>query len=134
MNFIPIIFKGFGQVLFQENILFGFLLAIGLGLASPITLLLSFLGNITGSLMAILFNVKKGFIEAGLYGFNGVLIGAMVSFYIKQFPIAILVTFVASLVAAILFYLLFRNNIPPFAAPFVLVAWAIIILLKLLKL
>lgn len=134
VNFIFIVLKGFSQVLFLENTLMGILIIAGLSISSPIALILALVGNITGTATALLFGMEKNVIEMGRFGFNGVLIGIVTSLYIKQLPVNLVITIVASIGAAILFYILLRNNIQPFSAPFVLLAWAIIIVVKLLKL
>lgn len=133
MDYVSIVLKGFSHIFFQENILFGALIVLGLGVASPVALLLSLIGNVAGLVISIVLGVKKPIVELGIFGFNGVLIGSMVAFYVKQLPQAIILTILASVIGGVLFYLFFRNNIPPFAAPFVLVAWGTLIALKLLK-
>lgn len=132
-NIISIILKGFSHLFFQESALLGFLIVVSLGIVSPVTLLLSVIGNVSGLLTALILGVKKPIVELGIYGFNGVLIGSLVSFYIKQLPLALVITAIASAVAAVLFYILFKNNIIPLAAPFLFVGWVIILLLKFLK-
>lgn len=134
VNLIFIVLKGFSQVLFLENTLMGILIIAGLSISSPIALILALIGNIAGTITASLIGVEKQVIDAGRFGFNGVLIGIVSSLYIKQLPISIVVTIIASVIAAILFYILLRNNIQPFSAPFVLLAWVIIIVVKFLKL
>lgn len=133
MNFVLAIIKGFSQLLFQENIILGLLMIVGLGIAFPMSLMLALVGNISSILAAFLIGAPKGIVETGVYGFNGILIGTMVAFYVKQTPIALLITVVGSIFAAIIFFILTRNNVHPFAFPFVLVAWIILILIKLLK-
>lgn len=134
MSYVYIVLKGFSHLFFQENILLGVLIVLGLGIASLQTLLLAIIGNVVGLIISIFLNVKRPVVELGIFGFNGVLIGCMVSFYIKQLAPAIIITIVASALGAIIFYLFFRNNIPALAAPFVLIGWGILILLKFLKL
>lgn len=133
MNVISTVLKGFSQVFFQENIIAGLLIMIGIGVASPTALLFSLVGNISSILTMGLLKIDGQFLPSGLYAFNGVLIGTAVSFYIKNLPTAFTATIVASIVATLIFYVLFKNQISPLAAPFVLVMWAVILLLKYLK-
>lgn len=134
VNLVFTIVKGFPQIFFQENLILGLLLIAALAIFSPIGLLLAVVGNVTGILVGTLLGAKKSVIDAGLFGFNGVLIGTMVSFYIKQFPMALVVTVLACAAAAVIYYLFLKNNIPAFAAPFVLAAWIILIILRFIKL
>lgn len=134
MNIINAVLHGFSQALFQENIIFGILIAVGFLIASPIALILALLGNVSSIISSNLLGAPKNLIETGFYSFNGVLIGAMVSFYVKQLSHALVVTIIASILATIIFHLLFRNHIPPFTFPFVLMSWVLVILLKFLKL
>ncbi|MBI2326807.1 urea transporter [Candidatus Curtissbacteria bacterium] len=133
MNYIAIILKGFSHVFFQESILLGLVIVGGLAMVSPIALLLALVGNITGFFTSTLLGVKKPIVELGIYGFNGVLIGCMVAFYVKQLPMAVVITIVTSALAAAIFYLFFRNQIPAFALPFTLMGWLILMLLKYFK-
>lgn len=134
MNFVLAIIRGFSQVFFQENIILGIFIILGILFASPTALILAVVGNISSYFISNLIGVQKNLIEIGVYGFNGVLIGTMISFYIKDFPIALIVTIIASAIASIIFYILFKNQIPPFAFPFVITAWTIVILIKIFKL
>ena len=133
VNFIPTILKGFSQVFLQENIPLRILIIIGLAISSPVALILAFIGNITAFITSTVLGAEKTILDTGLLGFNGVLIGTMISFYVKQMPMAIFLTILMSTVATIIFFLFFKNNIPPFALPFTLMGWAILILLKLAK-
>lgn len=135
---------GFSNVFFQENIILGILIIVGMAIASPTMILLASIGNIvaTGTIAAInlvpqlspLLGKTKYVIDTGLLGFNGVLIGSAVSFYLKDVPTAILLTIVASILSAIIFTFLFRNGIPPFAAPFAIMGWLIVLAIKYFKL
>jgi urea transporter len=134
MNNIVVIIKGFGQIFFQDNILLGVLIVAALGIASPVILLFALLGNISSLVTAHLIGAQKSIIETGIYGFNGILVGVVAHLYLKDFPVAVVVTVILSSVATILFFLLSKNGIPPLAFPFVLMAWIILLLLKFLKL
>ncbi|MBI2011892.1 urea transporter [Candidatus Daviesbacteria bacterium] len=134
MNYIQIILNGFSQVMFQKNAMLGILMILGLLIASPQTFVLALLGNIITTFTGSLLGVERNALDAGFAGYNGVLIGAGISFYIKDFSMAFLLTILGSIIVSILFYLLFKNNIPPLAAPFVLITWGILIALKFIKL
>lgn len=132
MNTLLIIIRGFSQIAVQNNLFLGTAIILGLTIVSPITLLLTLIGNITGILTGLLVGGDRTAIEIGKFGFNGVLIGSAVSLYIKQLPIAFVVTIVAACLGAIIYYFLLRNHIEPFVIPFALLAWAIVLLSKFL--
>ena len=133
MNFIALVLRGFSQVFFLDNIVLGVLIAIGLLIASPIGFFLALIGNITSVTFNTIFYSSKNISETHLYGLNGVLVGAAVSFYIKNLPLGIGVTIVASIIAALIFHLLLRNHIPPLAAPFIVVIWLTLVIIRLAK-
>ncbi|MBI3342058.1 urea transporter [Candidatus Curtissbacteria bacterium] len=134
MIFALTILRGFSYVFFSQNVLLGTTIAISLGIFSPIALLMAAIGNLVGILAAMLLGVKQSVIETGAFGFNGILIGVMVAFYVKQIPMAILLTVIASAAAALIYYLFFKNNVPALAFPFALTGWGILIFLKYFKL
>jgi urea transporter len=125
--------KGFSQVFFQENILMGLLIAIGLGIASPLALLLAAIGGITMSLFSSFFGVNKALYETGVTAFNGILIGCAMSFYIKSLSLSLVFVLVGSILGAIIFYLLIKNHITPFALPFIMVAFIMLFMVNFFK-
>lgn len=129
---MPII-TGFSQIFFQTNNIFGVFVMIGLGIISPLGFLFALIGNISGFLTAQAIGAEKDAVVNGLFGYNGVFIGLMVYTFVKNIPFAFILVIVGSTVAAVISYYLLRNHISPFAAPFVLVCWGILILLKTLK-
>lgn len=133
MDLIQIIVKGFSQIFFQTNTLFGLIVMVGLGFAAPMGLIFALMGNISGFLAAQIIGAEMSLIEKGLFGYNGVFVGLMVYTFVKNMPLALILVIVGSIIAAIISYYLLRNHISPFAAPFVLVCWGILILLKVFK-
>lgn len=134
MSFIYTILNGFSQIFFQENIALGILIGIGLFIASPLTLILALLGNISSVITSYLVGVPKDIINTGFYSFNGVLIGTMVAFYIKQLPLALVITLIASILGTLIFSVLFKNHIHPFAFPFAVIGWILVGIIKFLRL
>ena len=60
MDILITLVKGFSQVfLGQQNIVLGLLVIIGLFITSPSILLLTIIGNITGSLTALALGAEK---------------------------------------------------------------------------
>ena len=80
LRFVDIGLRGFGQVMFQDNPLTGvlFLAAIAWGsivAGVPHVLLAGVLGVVASTLTAIWLKADKTALAAGLYGYNGVLVG-----------------------------------------------------------
>lgn len=132
MDTVFTILKGFSLVFFQNNIILGALIVLGLLIASPITLLLALIGNVTSIIVGNkLFNTPKAMNDIQQYGFNGVLIGAAIAFYIKNISLGVALTIIASILAVFIFHQLFKSQIPPLAAPFLIVIWMLLVLLKI---
>lgn len=134
MDFILAILKGFSEVFFQESPIFGTLILVGLTIASPLAALFAVIGNITSTVVGHLLPVNKGLVDAGVYGFNGALVGTAVAFYLKtNIPLAVIFVVFGSILAALLFYILAKNGITPFALPFVIIATSLVIFTKYFK-
>ena len=133
IEFITLILKSFAQVFLQENIVFGLLIMVGLFIASPVALLLSLIGSITGYIVSILGHLPKELMQAGVFGFNGLLIGIVVAAYVKQLPLAIVLTISFSIVGTIAYLLFYRTHIPPLTGPFVLTVWLFLLFLKYMR-
>lgn len=122
--------KGFSQIFFQENIVMGALVAIGLAIASPISLLLALIGGASSALLNKVFGYDPSLYSAGLAAFNGIMIGCAMAFYLKSLPVSILATIVGSIIGGFIFLVLTKNGITPYALPFVLVTFATIFVVK----
>lgn len=133
MHLIEIILKGFSQVFFLEHTIFGLTIVGFLAVISPLGLIMAIIGNLTGVMVGTSLGVKKSAIDSGIFGFNEVLIGTLVAFYVKQVPLSLVLTIITSLLAAVIYYLFFKNNIPAYALPFALMGWVVLIVLKYLK-
>lgn len=133
MSLLPSILNSYSQVFLQENALMGALIIIGLGIASPLALLFSFIGSITSLIVASMMGIQNNIINSGAFGFNGVLIGVVTALYIKQIPLALVMTILGAILGILLFQILTKNNIPAFTAPFVIIGWIIVFALRFIK-
>jgi len=131
MNFIKIILRGVGQVMFQNNIYSGILFLIGIFYNSWLLGLVAALGTIISTSSAQIFKYPKEDIKNGLYGFNGTLTGIAVPtfFELNIYSVSMLI-FGAILSTYLMKFL--KNIIPPFTAPFVIATWIVIHSLTLL--
>jgi urea transporter len=136
LRFVDIGLRGFGQVMFQDNPLTGvlFLAAIAWGsvvAGVPHVLLAGVLGVVASTLTAIWLKADKTALMAGLYGYNGVLVGLALATFLAQgaalwiyVALGAAVSTVATLGTA--------NALKPFGAPaltapFVAVTWIMLL-------
>ncbi len=133
MNLLKALLSGFSEVFFQENIIFGAFIAIGLGIASPYALLIALIGGLSSIATAHFLGVKDTIINSGVYSFNGLLSGLAISFYMKHAPQSIVFAIIGAIVGTLLFHTVFKNHVPPLTAPFVLTTWGILLILRFIK-
>ncbi len=118
------LFRGIGQVFFQENALTGICFVVGIALSSPLMALGCLAGSAIGLLTARLAKFPEAEISAGLYGFNAALVGIATFFFflpgISSFGLLLVGSVVATFITrALRRYLPF----PTYTSPFVLTTW-----------
>ena len=89
LRFVDINLRGTGQVMFQNHPLTGalFLVAIAWGslaARAPEVLFGGLLGLVTATLTALWLRVDKDSLEAGLYGYNGILVGLALATFLAS--------------------------------------------------
>ena len=152
-GFVKLVFTGIAQVFFQENWKTGFLIFIGLTVASiplnpsgfpaqyPVYFagITAFIGTLSATLAAIAFKADRSSILIGLYGFNGTLtalavMGVFVGFLWPispfngspiNFIIMLFATAFSTIVTAFMGTITGRFNLPTLTGPFVFTAWLI---------
>ncbi|XP_041666941.1 urea transporter 1-like isoform X4 [Cheilinus undulatus] len=75
------IFRGVAQVMFVNNPLSGLLITIGLFLQNPWWALNGLLGTLISTGSALLLGQNREAISAGLYGYNGTLVGMLMAVF-----------------------------------------------------
>uniref|UniRef100_A0A671TQI8 Urea transporter n=1 Tax=Sparus aurata TaxID=8175 RepID=A0A671TQI8_SPAAU len=75
------IFRGVAQVMFVNNPLSGLLITTGLFLQEPWWALNSLLGTVVSTVSAILLGQNREAVSAGLYGYNGTLVGMLMAVF-----------------------------------------------------
>ncbi|HMQ35109.1 MAG TPA: urea transporter [Chloroflexaceae bacterium] len=141
VQFGDAILRGVGQVMFQNNPLTGalFLLAIlvnsfvaGADLVaqgvSPFMLFGgALLGTVVSTLTAMLLGADRGLVSAGLFGFNGTLVGIALPFFFQTDALLVLLLILAAacstVVMAALLNALGQWEVPALTAPFVITTW-----------
>jgi urea transporter len=123
------VFRGIGQVFFQENALTGALFALGIALSSPLMALGAVVGSAIGVATAWALKFDRAEVLAGLYGFNSALVG-IASFFFFQPGLASIVLMLAGCVAAAPVTRLMRGYLPfpTYTTPFIVTTWVVFFL------
>jgi urea transporter len=127
---VDTLLRGVGQVMFQNNPLTGLLFLVGIFVNSFKFGGTALLGVATSTLAAHLLGADRGLIRAGLFGFNGVLVGIGLAFFL-EFDVLLAVYIVlgaavSTIVMMALINLLSPWDMPALTAPFVLAAWLLL--------
>ena len=136
LRFIDVAFRGVGQVMFQDNPLSGalFIAAIAWGSFAagvPQVLFGGLLGIVTATLTAQWLRVDPASLRAGLYGFNGVLVGLALATFIVPGPLLwayVVLGAAVSVVAMEATANVCKSwSMPALTFPFVLVTWLLLL-------
>lgn len=128
VNFARVVFRGIGQVMFQDHAGTGLLFLVGIAIASPLMAIGAAIGAVIGPVTATLAGFDHDEIQAGIYGFNPVLLGTASLFYLQPRPLTWVLVVIGSIVATFVTYLMRRYlKFPTYTAPFVVVTWILII-------
>ncbi|HET7117235.1 MAG TPA: urea transporter [Hanamia sp.] len=117
INNLDFIFKGYGQVIFQDNLIAGLLFFIGVFISSPIAALYGFAGGILSAIIAFNFSVPINDINIGLFSYNAVLCAIVFAGYQIKDGLWVLLSVLLSLFISIL---MLKFNVIPLTFPFVL--------------
>jgi urea transporter len=127
---VDILLRGVGQVMFQNNPLTGLLFLVGIFVNSLKFGGAALLGLAASTLAAHLLGADRTLIRAGLFGFNGVLVGIGLAFFLEfDFLLAVYIVLgaaVSTIVMMALSNLLGSWDMPALTAPFVLTAWLLL--------
>src|SRR4051794_9915144 len=83
LDFVDSCLRGVGQVVFMNNPVTGLAILIAMTVAEPWLGFAGALGLIVSTATALLIGMDRGAIRAGLFGFNGVLVGAGMSLFLQ---------------------------------------------------
>ncbi|ALO35857.1 hypothetical protein CMT41_14855 [Colwellia sp. MT41] len=128
--------RSFGQVMLQGNAITGLLFLLGIGLSSPTMLLGSILATISGLAVAKLCRFDLTTMENGLYGFNAVLVGVAVFYFLPvSLTSLLIVIFGGAFSTALTHFMLVRlTSVPAFTTPFILSTWGLLLFIDYAKL
>lgn len=140
-GFVRVLLKGTGQVMFQNNAWTGLLILIGIFYGSYSTgnpavawgaLVGLFMSTITGYLLK--YPPEKGL--AGLWGFNGILVGCALPTFLGNVPLMWLaIVIFSSMTTWVMFglnLLLAPYKVSSFTFPFVLTTWFILLAARIM--
>jgi urea transporter len=135
LEWIKIFLRGVGQVMFQENALTGLLFLIGIAAAAGeedprFAFLMAFgglIGTVVGTLTARLAGYNPDEIRAGIYGFNGTLVGIAMFFYLQPTIMAIVLVLIGCAASAVVTWAMRRYlPFPTYTFPFIVTTWAML--------
>ena len=124
---VRVVLRGVGQVFFCCNAVTGLIFLIALYIGGPIAGLAATVGVITSTTAAYVLGFSEDDIDAGLYGFNGTLVGPCLFLFLEHSPqlwlYVILASILSSIVLAAMIRILTPYKIPASTSPFVLTCW-----------
>jgi len=136
LRFVDINLRGVGQVMFQDNPLTGllFLAAVAWGslaAGAPEVFVAGALAVVTATLAALWLRVDRPTLNAGLYGYNAVLVGLTLATFIAPGPL-LWVYVVLGAAVSVVATLGTANALRPLGVaaltfPFVLVTWILLL-------
>ena len=136
VRFIDLNLRGAGQVIFQDNPLTGllFLLAViwGAGAAGdPGVAIGAVVALLVANLTAMLLAADEGALRQGLFGFNGLLVGAAMPTFLGGTPtmwvLLVLGAAVSTVVMLAVTAVMRTVGAPALTAPFVLTSWLLLV-------
>ena len=80
--FVDSCLRGVGQVVFMNNPVTGLAILIAMALAEGWLAVAGVIGLVASTLTALVLGLDRAAVRAGLYGFNGVLVGAAMSLFL----------------------------------------------------
>jgi urea transporter len=134
LRFVDVNLRGIGQVMFQDNPLTGalFLIAVGWGsyaAGAPQVAIAGVIAVIVATLTALWLRVDETSLNAGLYGFNAVLVGLALATFLAPGPLLWVYTMLGAAVSVIV--MLTTNVVKPWGGaltfPFVLTTWILLL-------
>ncbi len=127
VGFLDTLLRGCGQVMFQNNPLTGLLFLVGIFVNSPLLGLAGVIGLLVSTLTALLLRADRSMIRAGLFGYNGILTGVGLAFFLRWNATLVVYIVIAAILSAVIMIALVNlmgsRDMPALTAPFVLATW-----------
>src|SRR6266498_3013066 len=130
LTVVDTLLRGTGQVMFQNNPLTGLIFLAGIFVNSGKLGGLGILGLATSTLTAYLLGADRTLIRNGLFGFNGILVGIGLAFFLNYNGLLIGYIILGGALSTVAFMALANMlsvwDMPALTAPFVLTAWLLL--------
>lgn len=128
---VLVVFRGIGQIWFQENALTGLLFVIGIAICFPIQAAGIVIGSAIGCGVAWAMKFDRGEVLAGIHGFNPALVGIASLFFFQPAGATIGLMLAGCVVATFLTKVM-RGYVPfpTYTTPFILTTWGIYLIAK----
>ncbi len=124
---LRVILRGVGQVFFCCNAVTGLIFLVALFVGGVTAGAAATVGVISSTVAAYLLGFSEDDIDAGLYGFNGTLVGPCLFLFMEHSPqlwlYVVLASVLSSIILAMLMRILGPFKIPASTSPFVLSSW-----------
>jgi urea transporter len=125
--------NGFSQIFLQSHPGCGALVLLAIALGAPELLDGALLGGLSSQLVAQRLGYAKADIEIGLYGYNGILLGLLISLKFEESILAPLLIICSAGLSSLLLAPWMRRMreqqwLPAFTLPFVALSWALLAL------
>lgn len=117
INYFTVGFNGYGQVIFQDNLISGVLFFIAVFISSSISALYGFIGAVLSAIIAFSISAPVADISIGLFSFNAVL--CAIVFAGNQIKDSIW-AFISIQLSLVISLLMFKFNFTQLTFPFVL--------------
>lgn len=128
---LRVILRGVGQVFFCCNAVTGLIFLVALYVGGITAGIAATVGVISSTVAAYLLGFSEDDIDAGLYGFNGTLVGPCLFLFLENTPqlwlYVVLAAVLSTVVLAALMRILQPYNIPASTSPFVLTCWMFLV-------
>jgi urea transporter len=122
-GFVDSVLRGIGQVMLQNNSYTGLIFLAGIFYNSTILGWAALLGAIASTATALLLGAERSRVSDGLFGFNGVLVGIALLYFLEPelltWGYVVLAAACTTIIMAALLNFLDTWNIPALTAPFV---------------
>ena len=131
--------NGFAQIFLQQHPGCGLLVALAILIGAPDLLPGALLGGLTSMLIAQRRGYPPADIAIGLYGYNGILLGLLLSLKLPWTPLLPVLIITSAALSSLLLALWMRRMrkhgwLPAFTFPFVLLGWLLLALVTQLQL
>lgn len=128
---LRVILRGVGQVFFCCNAVTGLIFLVALFIGGVTAGAAATVGVISSTVTAYLLGFSEDDVDAGLYGFNGTLVGPCLFLFLENSPqlwlYVVLASALSSIVLAALMRILGPYKIPASTSPFVLTSWMFLV-------